>query len=54
MKEYVKPTTNYVELRAEESLASLASDSVLWKRSSLSEAINGENSVLFWIKVLRK
>ncbi|AFQ45967.1 hypothetical protein [Desulfosporosinus meridiei] len=54
MKEYIKPTTNYVELRVEESLASMASNSVLWERGSLSEPLNNENSVLFWMKVFRK
>ncbi|AET70497.1 hypothetical protein Desor_5106 [Desulfosporosinus orientis DSM 765] len=54
MREYIKPSINCVELRSEESLASLASTSVLWKRYALSEQVNDKNSVLFWIKFLRK
>lgn len=54
MREYIKPSINCVELRSEESLASLASTSVLWKRYSFSEQINNQNSVLFWIKILHK
>ena len=55
MKQYIKPTTNYVELRAEESLAGAASGLSILKSYNLEpEQLLFESLANFWMKIIRK
>jgi len=58
MKNYIKPSINYIELRVEESLAGIGSGSSITyitdNKKLIDEQMFSGNWLYFWLSILRK
>lgn len=56
MKNYIKPSINYIELRVEESLAGIGSSRthISGNIQFIEEQSFSDNGLFFWLRILRK